>query len=103
MTRLSHAVAGGEVRRTSPPALLLKVGIKTCSGSELRIDSVGIQNFRCLQAVGIGFDEITAFIGPNGAERSTVLRALDWFFNGATLRKPMSTQAPALIAVSVFG
>jgi putative ATP-dependent endonuclease of OLD family len=53
----------------------------------MRIDSVGIQNFRCLQAVEIEFDEITTFIGPNGAGKSTVLRALDWFFNGGTLEE----------------
>lgn len=30
----------------------------------------------------IQFGEITTFIGPNGVGKSTVLRALDWFFNG---------------------
>ena len=28
------------------------------------------------------FDSITTLIGPNGTGKSTVLRALDWFFNG---------------------
>ncbi|MER8044719.1 hypothetical protein [Streptomyces sp. NPDC094032] len=28
------------------------------------------------------FDEITSFIGPTGVAKSTVLCALDWFFNG---------------------
>lgn len=27
------------------------------------------------------FDSVTTFIGPNGVGKSTVLRALDWFFN----------------------
>ncbi|GAA1775914.1 ATP-dependent endonuclease [Actinomadura chokoriensis] len=31
----------------------------------------------------IRFDDITSFIGPNGVGKSAVLRALDWFFNGA--------------------
>jgi predicted ATP-dependent endonuclease of OLD family len=32
--------------------------------------------------VDIRFDGITTFIGPNGVGKSSVLRALDWFFNG---------------------
>ncbi|MFF3733610.1 AAA family ATPase [Streptomyces sp. NPDC002476] len=32
--------------------------------------------------VDIAFEEITCFIGPTGVGKSTVLRALDWFFNG---------------------
>lgn len=30
----------------------------------------------------IPFDSVTTFIGPNGTGKSTVLHALDWFFNG---------------------
>ncbi len=48
----------------------------------MRIKRVHITNFRCLQDIGIEFDQITTFIGPNGVGKSTVLRALDWFFNG---------------------
>lgn len=48
----------------------------------MRIQSVRIKNFRCLEDVRIEFDSVTAFIGPNGAGKSTVLRALNWFFNG---------------------
>lgn len=48
----------------------------------MRIQSVGIKNFRSLKDVTIAFDSVTTFIGPNGAGKSTVLRALDWFFNG---------------------
>tara|TARA_R100000365_G_C2746290_1_gene75513 strand:+ start:523 stop:2364 length:1842 start_codon:yes stop_codon:yes gene_type:complete len=35
-----------------------------------------------LKDVTIGFDNVTTFIGPNGTGKSTVLRALDWYFNG---------------------
>ena len=42
-----------------------------------------IKNFRSLRDVGIDFDAVTTFIGPNGTGKSTVLRALDWFFNGS--------------------
>lgn len=48
----------------------------------MKIKSVHIQNFRALKDVTIAFDSVTTFIGPNGTGKSTVLRALDWFFNG---------------------
>lgn len=48
----------------------------------MRIKSVKITNFRCLQDVDVDMDSLTTFIGPNGSGKSTVLRALDWFFNG---------------------
>ncbi len=48
----------------------------------MRIQSVRIKNFRALKDVTIPFDAVTTFIGPNGVGKSTVLRALDWFFNG---------------------
>jgi len=48
----------------------------------MKIQSVGIKNFRALRDVTIPFDSVTTFIGPNGTGKSTVLRALDWYFNG---------------------
>lgn len=42
-----------------------------------------MQNFRSLKDVSIDFEDVTTFIGPNGVGKSTVLRALDWFFNGS--------------------
>ncbi len=48
----------------------------------MKIQSVRIRNFRTLKDVTIGFDNVTTFIGPNGTGKSTVLRALDWYFNG---------------------
>lgn len=48
----------------------------------MKIKRVRIENFCCLHEVDIAFDEITSFIGPTGVGKSTVLRALDWFFNG---------------------
>jgi putative ATP-dependent endonuclease of OLD family len=36
-----------------------------------------------LKDVLIDFENVTTFIGPNGVGKSTVLRALDWFFNGS--------------------
>lgn len=48
----------------------------------MKIQYVRIKNFRTLKDVTIPFDSVTTFIGPNGTGKSTVLRALDWFFNG---------------------
>jgi hypothetical protein len=48
----------------------------------MRISRVRIQGFRCLEDVNIPFDDVTTLIGPNGVGKSSVLRALDWFFNG---------------------
>jgi len=48
----------------------------------MKIQSVRIKNFRALKDVTIPFDSVTTFIGPNGTGKSTVLRALDWYFNG---------------------
>lgn len=48
----------------------------------MKIQSVRIKNFRTLRDVTIPFDSVTTFIGPNGTGKSTVLRALDWYFNG---------------------
>ncbi len=48
----------------------------------MKIQSVRIKNFRTLKDVTIPFDAVTTFIGPNGTGKSTVLCALDWYFNG---------------------
>ncbi|MBP3088485.1 DUF2813 domain-containing protein [Corynebacterium sp. sy017] len=48
----------------------------------MRIQKVEIKNFRALRDVRVDFSEVTTFVGPNGVGKSTVLKALDWFFNG---------------------
>ncbi|MGH3977156.1 MAG: ATP-dependent nuclease, partial [Pseudonocardiaceae bacterium] len=48
----------------------------------MRIQRVAIENFRSIATLECGFDEVTTLVGPNNAGKSTVLRALDWFFNG---------------------
>lgn len=50
----------------------------------MRIKSVRIQNYRCIQDLTVAFDTVTSLIGPNDAGKSSVLRAVDWFFNGVT-------------------
>ena len=53
----------------------------------MKIQSVMIKNFRSLKDVSIIFDSVTTLIGPNGTGKSTVLRALDWFFNGTKVNE----------------
>ncbi|MCC3653397.1 ATP-dependent endonuclease [Streptomyces sp. S07_1.15] len=48
----------------------------------MRMIRARIENFRCLQEAEVRFDGVTSIIGPNGVGKSTILRALDWFFNG---------------------
>ncbi|WP_129308142.1 ATP-dependent endonuclease [Streptomyces sp. L2] len=48
----------------------------------MRMIRARIENFRCLQLAEVRFDGVTSIIGPNGVGKSTILRALDWFFNG---------------------
>ena len=47
----------------------------------MRIKTVEIENFRLLKDVSINFNNLTSFIGTNGSGKSSVLYALDWFFN----------------------
>lgn len=45
------------------------------------IDSINIKNFRSIKEIDLNFDQYTALIGSNGTGKSSVLYALDWFFN----------------------
>ena len=51
----------------------------------MRISSVTIRNYRSLKDVTIDLDEYGVFIGANGSGKSSILYALDWFFNGTPL------------------
>lgn len=51
----------------------------------MRIAAVTIRNYRSLRDVTIQLDDYCVFIGANGAGKSSVLYALDWFFNGTAL------------------
>ncbi|MFI9104965.1 ATP-dependent nuclease [Streptomyces fildesensis] len=48
----------------------------------MKMTRVRIENFRCLVDAEMCFDDVTSIIGPNGVGKSTILRALEWFFNG---------------------
>lgn len=45
------------------------------------IDKIAIENFRSIKNAEVSLDAITAFVGRNGVGKSTVLYALDSFFN----------------------
>lgn len=51
----------------------------------MRIAAITIRNYRCLKDVSLDIEKYGVFIGANGAGKSSVLYALDWFFNGTTL------------------
>jgi putative ATP-dependent endonuclease of OLD family len=51
----------------------------------MRLLSVRIENYRCLEDVTVHLDDLTVLVGANGSGKSTVLRGLDWFFNGGDL------------------
>ncbi len=49
--------------------------------------SVSIENFRCYQAeVKIDLSDLTVFIGKNDSGKSTILEALEIFFNNETVK-----------------
>jgi putative ATP-dependent endonuclease of the OLD family len=45
------------------------------------IESVYIQNFRCIEKAEVRFDRVTSFVGRNGVGKSTVLYALEAFYS----------------------
>jgi putative ATP-dependent endonuclease of the OLD family len=45
------------------------------------IDGIDIENYRCIQDGGVGFGNVTTFLGRNGVGKSTVLYALESFYN----------------------
>lgn len=48
----------------------------------MRLKSVKIQNFRCYkEPISVSFDDITTLIGKNDIGKSTILEALEIFFN----------------------
>ncbi len=51
----------------------------------MRISQVRVSNFRCLGDVVLSVGDVTALIGANGAGKSSLLSALDWFFHGGDL------------------
>jgi putative ATP-dependent endonuclease of the OLD family len=51
----------------------------------MRLITVEVENFRCLETASVELDDLTMLVGANGSGKSTLLRALDWFFEGYEL------------------
>ena len=51
----------------------------------MRIQSLHIKNYRSLHDVQLEFTDLTILLGSNGTGKSSILSALNWFFNGGDL------------------
>ena len=51
----------------------------------MKLTKADIQGFRCLEEVPITFDELTILLGCNSTGKSSLLRALKFFFEGDAL------------------
>lgn len=51
------------------------------------ISSATIENYRAVQRISVSFQEYNTFIGYNGSGKSSILRAIDWFFTGSPLEE----------------
>lgn len=51
----------------------------------MRVKKVTIKNFRSYQqATTVEFDNLVAFVGKNDIGKSTILEAMDYFFNSGS-------------------
>lgn len=46
----------------------------------VRLASIEVANLRCLRKVALALDDLTALVGANGTGKSSVIRALEFFF-----------------------
>lgn len=53
----------------------------------MRVKSVHIAGYRCIADLRVDFSDLTAFVGSGGVGKSSILYALDWFFNGGDLEE----------------
>lgn len=51
----------------------------------MRLSEVHVRNYRSLRDFSLSLDDYTVLVGANGSGKSSVLYALDWFFNGGKL------------------
>ena len=47
----------------------------------MRITRVESRNFRCLREVDVAFGDVVALVGTNGSGKSSIIRALEFFFD----------------------
>ncbi|MBP2274715.1 AAA ATPase domain protein [compost metagenome] len=48
----------------------------------MQLERARIKNFRSLRDIEVGFGGHTAFIGGNGAVKSSILKAIETFWSG---------------------
>ena len=52
----------------------------------MKLESVSINNFRCYaEEISVNFQDLTTFVGKNDIGKSSVLEALEIFFNNDTV------------------
>lgn len=51
----------------------------------MRLRSLRIEQFRCVQELDLDLDDVTILVGANGSGKSSVLHAVDWLFRGGPL------------------
>jgi predicted ATP-dependent endonuclease of OLD family len=51
------------------------------------LDSIRVQNYRCILDEKLTFEELTVLVGPNGSGKSSFLSALDLFYNPKGISK----------------
>src|SRR4051794_37956365 len=53
----------------------------------MKISRLAIENYRCIGNIEIEIDDYSAFIGANGAGKSSILYGLAWFFGARPVVK----------------
>ncbi|WP_186203968.1 ATP-binding protein [Burkholderia gladioli] len=68
----------------------------------MKLKSMTLENFRCYKSpITVTFDDLTTLIGRNDAGKSTLLEALDVFFNDKALDKNDAAKGGAAKAVTI--
>ena len=52
----------------------------------MKLKKVRIENFRCYKDITVDFDALTTIIGKNDIGKSSILEALEIFFNNETVK-----------------
>lgn len=53
----------------------------------MKLKLITIENFRCYKyCISVAFDDLTTFVGKNDIGKSTILDALEIFFNNDTVK-----------------
>lgn len=71
----------------------------------MRISTVKITNYRSHKSTIVDLDDYTAFIGANGAGKSSLFYALRWFFDGTSISErdvcdSRETESPVSVSVA---